>query len=162
MDKPPVETDRIDDAVLALLFYGAGKESTCRGWRIDALCSPFTGSCRSAAGRPTEGESRRSKGFANPFPIRPGAARRSTFPGRGRRARAQPAHNGALLPLHGGAVGRPQADRLRGKAAAPRASRTLSPSVPVKGKESGGRSRPTTALCSPFTGELSVGRRPTD
>jgi hypothetical protein len=26
MDKPPVDTDRIDDAVLALLFYGAWKE----------------------------------------------------------------------------------------------------------------------------------------
>jgi hypothetical protein len=26
MDKPPVDTNRIDDAVLALLFYGAWKE----------------------------------------------------------------------------------------------------------------------------------------
>jgi hypothetical protein len=38
MDKPPVDTDRIDDAVLALLFYGAWKEKgfpepVLRSWK---------------------------------------------------------------------------------------------------------------------------------
>jgi hypothetical protein len=45
MDKPPVDTDRIDEAVLALLFYGAWKEkgfpepvlSAWKGFNWDAM-----------------------------------------------------------------------------------------------------------------------------